>query len=292
MSLRWMPCLRLSFTALAGVLALLASACGSDPTPTVAPDPPPTAAVESRSGESRASDQDPSPTATSIPLPTPSPTPEPTPTLSTHQELARLLVSVEATLADMKTARFDMVDVEESGAPFFGTTFKSLEGEVKSPDSFWMLVSVVTPGFGFVKIEMMAVGEEAYMKFSEGAPWTPLPVDQVPFNFGEIGLTLSRLVPALGDVALIGQESVGDTQTIRFEGTVSSEGMGELITGVDPGHSVTLSFWVNEDDHTLRQFRIDGRLFNDDAPETQRLLDIKGVNVAVDIQLPDIDAKQ
>ena len=180
----------------------------------------------------------------------------------------------------------------QSGAPFFGTTFKSLEGQVKSPDSFWMLVNVVAPGLGFVEIEMLAVGDEAYMKFSEGAPWTPLPLEQVPFNFGEIGLTLSQLLPVMDNVTMVGRESVGDTETIRFEGNIASEGMSDLISGVDSGHAVTLTFWVDEVEHTLRQLRIGGRLFNGDAPETNRLLDITGVNVTVDIQLPDSSTRQ
>ena len=185
-----------------------------------------------------------------------------------------------------------MVDETESGAKFFGTTFKSLSGRVKSPDSFWMQVKVVAPGLGFAEIEMTAVGEESFIKFSEDAPWTPLPLAQVPFNFGEIGLQLSNIVPALSNVSLAGQETVGDTRTIRFEGAISSEALSGLITSADPGHSVTLTFWVDETDHSLRQFRIAGRLFNDDAPETIRLLDITGVNVDVDIQLPDAASRQ
>ena len=73
-----------------------------------------------------------------------------------------------------------MVDESESGAEFFGTTFKSMEAEVASPDSFRVLVSVVAPGLGFVKIEMLGVGGRAYMKFSEDAPWTPCPRTRRP----------------------------------------------------------------------------------------------------------------
>ena len=67
-----------------------------------------------------------------------------------------------------------------------------------------------------------------------------------------------------------------------------SDDLTTLITSADPGHEVTLTLWVEEADHTLRQLRIAGKLFNDDAPETTRLLIISGVNVPVDIQLPDI----
>ena len=153
----------------AGILLLLA-ACGSDPTPTAAPEteaatapaPDPTASPTQTQTVAPA----PSPTL----APTPTPTPAPTATPSPEEELNNLLSSVEEKLADMSTARFSMVDETESGAPFFGTTFKSLEGQVKSPDSFWMLVKVVAPGLGFVEIEMLAVGDESYMKFSEGVP--------------------------------------------------------------------------------------------------------------------------
>ena len=261
----------------ATLLLLLIAACGSDPASTEGPE------TDTTSPPSSA--QTPGPTT--APEATPTPTPLPTPTLTAEEQLSDLLSRVEWKLAAMSTATFDLVDVHESGAPFFRTTFKSLTGIVKSPHSFWMQVNVVAPGFGFLKIEMTAVGEEAYMKFSEDAPWTPLPLEQVPFNFGEIGLQLSRLVPALTDVSLLGPEPVEDAQIIGFEGLISSDELSGLITGVDPGHTITLTFWVDEVEHTLRKFQIAGKLFNDDAPETIRLLDVTGVNVPVDIQLPE-----
>ena len=271
---------RLSVALLtAGLVFLLASllaACGSEAGPATSPTSP------QATGQAIA--DTPSPTATPIPTPTP--------TLTAEEQLSQLLSSVENELASMTTATFGLIDETESGAPFFGTTFKSLTGEVKSPDSFWMQVKVVAPGFGFVEIEMTAVGDAAYIKFSADAPWTPLPLDQVPFNFGEIGVQLSRLVPALSNPSLIGRETVGDTRTVKFRGDISSEGMSGLITGVDPGHAITLTFWVDEDDHSLRQFLIAGKLFNDDGPDTARLLDITGINVPVDIQLPEPATRQ
>ena len=263
--------------ALLTVVLLLFAACGSDPVATEAPESVPTSALSSAH----------TPEPTTAPEATPIPTSPPTPTLTAEEQLSDLLSRVEWKLAAMSTATFDLVDVHESGAPFFRTTFKSLTGIVKSPHSFWMQVNVVAPGFGFLKIEMTAVGEEAYMKFSEDAPWTPLPLEQVPFNFGEIGLQLSRLVPALTDVTLLGPEPVDDTRIIGFEGRISSDGLSGLITGVDPGHTITLTFWVDEVEHTLRKFSIEGKLFNEDGPDTVRLLDITGVNVPVDIQLPE-----
>ena len=217
--------------------------------------------------------------------PTPMPTPTPTPELTVND----LLLSAGEELAAMSSAKFQMVDELETGAKFFGMTFKSIEGEVKSPDSFRMLVNVVAPGLGFVEIEMMAVGEQVYMKFSEDAPWLPLPLDQVPFNFGGIGVTLSAILPTMKNAAIVERESLAGVQTIRVDGDVLSEEMSNLITSVDSGHPITLTFWFDEVEHTLRQFRISGQLFDDNAPETIRLVTMD-INVPVDIQLPDIDS--
>ena len=68
-----------------------------------------------------------------------------------------------------------------------------MEAEVQPPNSFRMVADVVAPGLGFVEIEMIAVGDQAYMKLSKDAPWAPLPLDQVPFNFAGLGTTFARL---------------------------------------------------------------------------------------------------
>ena len=223
------------------------------------------------------------PAATPGPTSTSAPTPTPTPELT----LDILLTSAGEKLASLSTSEFQMIDELESGSQFFGMKLKSVEGVIKSPDSFRMIVNVETPNFGFVAIEMMAVGEQAYMKFSEDAPWAPLPLDQVPFNFGGMGDTLSELLPILKDPAITGRESIDGVQSVRLEGNVVSEEMSDLITSVDPGHPITLTFWFGETDHVMQQFRIAGQLFADDAPETARLITMD-IDVPVEIQLPDI----
>ena len=191
-------------------------------------------------------------------------------------------------LAPLSTAKFKMVDEMESGATFFGTTFKSMEAEVKAPDSFRMLVDVVTPGLGLVKIEMLAVEDHAYMKLFKNAPLVPLFLDHVPFNFRDFGTTLRDLLSAIKDGTITGRESVLDAQTIRVEGNVASEELSSLITSVDSGHAVALTLWIDEAEHTLRQIRIAGQIYDDDAPETTRLLIIEEIDLPIDIQLPDI----
>ena len=198
--------------------------------------------------------------------------------------------SAGSKLAAMTSAKFSMIDETESGAPFFNTTFKSMKAEVESPDSVRMLVDVVVPGLGFATIEIVAIGEEAYMKFFQGAPWAPLPIDQAPFNFKELGITLSELLPKMKNASLLGRETIGGAQTIRIDGEMVSEDLSNLITSTGPGHAIALTLWINEADHILRQLRITGRLFDDDEPQTQRLIGIEGYNAPVDIRLPELAA--
>ena len=190
----------------------------------------------------------------SAPETAPAPTPTPEPELS----LDELLRSGGEKLAAITTARFTMVDETESGKQFFENDLKAVKGDIRSPDGVMLVVEVENPAFGFVQMEIVAVEEQAYMKFSRDAPWLPIPLEQVPFNFAGIGVTLSELLPVMEGTAIVGRESVGEFQTIRVDGNVMSEDMSGLISDVNPGHTLTLTYWFDEADHTLRQFKILG----------------------------------
>ena len=215
------------------------------------------------------------------------PTPTPTAALTPTPSADHFIAAVGQNIAAMSTAKFGMIDETETGAKFFGTTFKSMEAQVEAPDSLRMIVEVVAPGFGFVAIEIVKVGDQAFLKLSEDAPWLPLPPDQVPFNFAGMGTVFAGPPDIITDLKLIGQEEVQGAQSIKVEGVIDSEALLPLITTANPGHPVTLTLWIDETEAVLRQLRLAGQIYDEDAPETTRLLTIEDVNVPVDIQLPD-----
>ena len=200
--------------------------------------------------------------------------------------LDELLASTGEELAAMSSVKFEMIDEMESGAKFLEATLKKVEGEVSNPDSVRLLVDVVVPGLGFAEIEIVAIGEESYIKFSRDAPWTPLPLEQVPFNFVGLGVTLSELLPVMENATIVGRESVGGARAVRVDGTLVSDDLLNFITSVDSGHPIALSLWIDEAEHTLWRLRIDGQVFDDDAPETIRLINFLDINSPIDIQLP------
>ncbi len=201
--------------------------------------------------------------------------------------LDEILSGVGANVAAMSSTKFSMVDETETGSLFFGTTFKSMEAEVKTPNDFTMTVDVVSPSFGFVEVGIVKVGDQAFIQLSEDAPWSPLAPEQVPFNFEGLGVVFADLPATIQDAVLIGRETVQGAPTFRVEGTVESDSLSSLITSADPGHTVTLIMWVDEASLGLRQVRIAGQIYDDDAPETTRLLTLEDVNEPVEIELPD-----
>ena len=214
--------------------------------------------------------------------------PTPTPVLSD------LLTSAGETMAAISSVKVGMVDETESGAPFFTMTLKSMEAEIKAPDSFRMIVNAESNAFGFSELEMMAVGDEAVMKFAKDAPWVPLPLDLVPFNFAGLGPVLRDVLFAIrdGDGRIMGRETVTGSMSSRVEGTVLSEQLSDLITSVDAGHRVKLTFWIDDTTYIVRQMRISGQIFDEDGAETNRLLTIRGIDVPVEIELPEVVSGQ
>ena len=162
----------LSITVLMAASLLMGAACAEEATSTPAP----------------------APTATATPAPTPTPTPTP----SAEDYLA----AAGANIGAMQTAKFSMVDETETGAPFFGTTFKSMEAVLKAPDGLRMQVNVVAPGFGFVEIEMIKVGDQAFVKLSKNAV--------VPIARGAGALQLCRVGYGFCQFACYGTERSND----------------------------------------------------------------------------------
>ena len=204
--------------------------------------------------------------------------------------MTALLSSVGRKLSAISTAKFRLVDETESGAPFFGSTFKWMDVEVEAPDRSRMLIEVDSPGFGLTQVEMLAVGNQWYVRFSKDLPWGALALEEYPFDFGGLGATLRDLFAAIDEPAISGRESLNGTQTIRVDGSVVSGELSAIFPSADSGRPLDLTLWIDEAEHSLRQIRITGQIFEDDEPGTQRLLTILGIDVPVDIQIPDVES--
>ena len=173
-----------------------------------------------------------------------------------------------------------------------GGTFESMEVEVEAPSSFTAKAEVEAPAFGTLQVSMVAVENQAYIRFSESAPWISTTLDQLPFNFGQVGTNLSDLLPKVREPEISGQETVLGVQTTRVVGTIFSEDLRALLNTLDSGHFIELTLWIDEAELALVQIRFNGQIYDADMPGARRLLIIEAINAPIEIQLPEIPSGQ
>ena len=199
-----------------------------------------------------------------------------------------LLAGVGETMATVSTARVSLVDVRQTGAKFFGLTFKSMQVEIVAPSSSRMVIELVSPIGGVAPIEIVVVDDQAFIKVSPISAWTSIPVEQLPFDLGGLGTALRDTLPNVQDATISGRESVRGVQLIRIDGSIASEALEGFFPAADPGHVVGLSLWVDESALTLRVVGINGQVYNSDSPDTSRIMTIEAINIPIDIQVPDV----
>ena len=257
------------------------------PTPIPTPVPTPTAGTTSVAPITPTPHSVPVPTAIveSTPVTAPTPGPAETPVSIPGVSLDELLARLWENQGYISTATLTLTEEVESGAKFFGGTFKSMDVEVKAPSSSRMLLHLEVPTGEAAQVELVVVGDQA--RFRTDASWVPFPIDLLPFNFDSVGTTLAELIPVLKEPAISGQELVLGIQTIRVKATVLSSHLSGLFISSEPRNELKLTLWIDNANHTFRQLRIEGQLYRDDSPDTRRLLTIDAINVPIDIQLPE-----
>ncbi len=214
------------------------------------------------------------------------------PDLTQDPVVSGLLSSVGEKLAAISTMRFRLVDEGESGATLLGGTLKSMEVEVEAPSSFSVAAELEAPALGTVQVSMVAVENQAYIRFTDSAPWISTTLDQLPFNFGQVGTNLGDLLPIVREPEISGQESVLGVQTTRVVGTIFSEDLRALLNTLYSGHIIELTLWIDDADHALVQMRLNGQIYDYDPPGARRLLIIEAINAPIEIQLPEVPSDQ
>ena len=160
--------------------------------------------------------------ATSTPQTTPTPGPQ------------QLIGKSAARMVDLDTASFTLSHEDEASTNLFpGVDLNLIEGQVNMPDSFKIQVEAMTSfplPRSFIQIDAVAAEGRAYMTdiLIEGK-WNEVTVDSLPFDFSDLGRTLSEIILAMENPHMNGTGKIGGVPTIRVKGTVPSEIMKSLV---------------------------------------------------------------
>ena len=167
---------------------------------------------------------------------------------------------------------------------------KQVKGQVDMPDKFRINVEAVSSlPRSFVEVDIVAVRDQAYMTdIIHRDKWLLIELSALPFNFADLGRTLSGIVQSLQAPRIDGSDTVNGVPSWRIVGTVSSESLDTLVTAAEEGYRVALEVWIGQPQGLLRKVRIKGQILSTDLPDLVRVLTIHGFDQPVEITIPSI----
>ena len=230
-------------------------------------------------------------------FPTAMSVPDPSPALSPRQVLEKS----SAAMIGLDTASFTVEHEAEGSSELFpGVDLMRVEGQVDMPDRF-KLTAEAQSRFprSFLEVDVVVVGASgelgwqgatAYITdFINRDKWTKVPPRTMPFNFTDLGRTLSDIIIAIQDPSFAGTETVDDAPSWRVKGVVPTESLETLVPSAEPGFQVGLELWVGQGQGLLRKVRIVGPIRDKDQPDVVRVLRMYDFDKPVEISVPPIE---
>ena len=176
----------------------------------------------------------------------------------------------------------------ENGSTSLGSLaleLQEVKGQVELPDRFQVQVGAApSGGTGYVQIGIIAIDGQAYMNLL--GRWAEADLGTLPFNFTDLGRTLSDIMLAMQDVTFSPSEIVEGKEAFRVKGSVSSDALQTLVPNASSGFTIGLEVWIGQDDPLLYKAQVEGQLFSYDQPDVVRVLTLSDFDVPVDIEPP------
>ena len=169
--------------------------------------------------------------------------------------------------------------------------FTLVEGQVDMPHRYSIKLEG-TVAFsealeGFIELEVVSSGDQTFMTdLINKRKWNPVEPGVLPFNFANLGHTLSDIIDSVRDPHVIDISEMDGITVSRIKGTVPSEGLSPLVPTADPGFEVGLELWIGQERDLLRMVQIEGQVLSRDDPGVVRLLTLYDFDLPVDISLP------
>ena len=229
--------------------------------------------------------QPPGPTETPVPTSTPAPTPTPTPPPDPRAILAR---AAERLSSDTHL-EFTLEHPAGSTPLATGLNLVGAEGVASLPDRFRLVLYMEASGT-VLKLDVIVLGERAFMTNLFGGAWEPVPKEQIPFRFDFVTESVASLLAGMDDLTLMADEELEGGPAYVIHGVGPTEALTQLIPGTLPDSTIRVELWVSKADGRLRQVQLTGPLVAGDLPETVRVVRLKSLGDAPEIEAPEVGA--
>jgi len=198
---------------------------------------------------------------------------------------ADVLAKAVERAATMKTFHFRL-EHENGASPIpLGLGLTTAEGDVIVPDRMRAKVEAKA-GTQPVRVEVIGIGDEAWMTNPFNRQWQPLPSGNTIKDVFDPTQGIKAVANALENAEVTAEEEVGGVATYRVEGTVGSAILEAAAPIAEPGLTVKVKVWIGKDDSLIRRIRLEGPIAPDEPPNIVRKLDVSKFDEPVSIEPP------
>ena len=219
------------------------------------------------------------PDTTNTPVPTPTPTPPPDP--------QAILARAAVPLASAPYLEFVLEHPVGGTTLAPGLTLVRAEGTASLPDRSRLALDMEASGTA-LKLGVIVVGEQAFMTNLFTGAWESVPKEQIPFRFEFVTEAVTGVMGGIEDASLLPSEELDGEPAYVIRGVGPTEALSHLIPGALAGSTIPVELWVDKADGGLRQVRVTGPLLADDLPDTVRVVRLKVLADAPEIEAPEV----
>ena len=217
------------------------------------------------------------PAATPIPTPTPTPPPDP----------FAILVRAADQLTSDPYLEFVLEHPVGSTPLATGLNLAGAEGVANLPDRFRLALDMEASGT-VLKLDVVVVGDQAYMTNLFSGAWEPVLKEQIPFRFDFVTESVASLLAGMDDLTLLGDGELEGEPTYFIRGVGPTGALAQLIPGALPDSTIRVELWASKVDGRLRQVQLTGPLVAGDLPDTVRVVSLKTLADAPEIEAPEV----
>jgi hypothetical protein len=162
---------------------------------------------------------------------------------------------------------------------------KTAEGDIQAPDRMKAKLEAEAAG-ALLRVEVIGIGEEGWITNPFSREWQPLPEGTTISAIFDPAAGIQAVARSLQEVRVSGVEKVQGLDTYLLEGQVDSGVLEAAAPIAEPGLTVTVKAWVDTEDYTIRQIRLEGPFAPDEPAAIVRILFLSNFDEPVSIEPP------
>ena len=166
-----------------------------------------------------------------------------------------------------------------------GLKLRTADGAIIVPDRMQAKLEAEAAGT-LVRVEVIGIGEEGWITNPFSREWQPLPSGTTISAIFDPAAGITAVANSLQEVSVAGIERVGGRETYLLEGQVDSGVLEAAAPIAEPGLTVIVKVWVDVEDYTIRQVRLEGPFAPDEPAAIVRILFLSKFDEPISIEPP------